>query len=157
MDYLYSLPFCVLQPPNIKLRKPAWLTTPSPMVVFSIIMVTYYLVTGGITFYLFMKLFLRPYLQKMIWQVFVVILSQGFQWEIFLSNFRLFIQINFKHNYVFFIYFRYRVWCDNWATQHRVYDRSVRTFQAGEFGSKVGPKFRTKFRVFIQCSEKARS
>lgn len=47
MEYLYRLPFLVLEVPNLKLKKPSWFTKPSAMVVFSFILLSYFLVTGG--------------------------------------------------------------------------------------------------------------
>lgn len=47
IETLYSLPFQILVPPNIKIRRPAWFRKPSPMVMFSIVLLSYFLVTGG--------------------------------------------------------------------------------------------------------------
>lgn len=47
LDTLYSLPFLVLEPPNLKLKKPAWVQKPSAMTVFSFVLLSYFLVTGG--------------------------------------------------------------------------------------------------------------
>lgn len=47
MEYIYRLPFLVLEVPNLKLKKPSWLVKPSAMVVFSFILFSYFLVTGG--------------------------------------------------------------------------------------------------------------
>eukprot|EP00795_Rhopilema_esculentum_P005048 gene5048-160_t len=50
MEALYSLPFQVLELPNLKLRKPTWIKAPSAMAVFSIVLLSYFLVTGGIIY-----------------------------------------------------------------------------------------------------------
>eukprot|EP00745_Piridium_sociabile_P000449 TRINITY_DN102920_c0_g1_i1.p1 TRINITY_DN102920_c0_g1~~TRINITY_DN102920_c0_g1_i1.p1 ORF type:complete len:151 (-),score=29.35 TRINITY_DN102920_c0_g1_i1:167-619(-) len=50
METLYSIPFTVFELPNLKLKKPTWLRQPSAMVVFSFILVSYFLVTGGIIY-----------------------------------------------------------------------------------------------------------
>ncbi|XP_014666525.1 PREDICTED: oligosaccharyltransferase complex subunit OSTC-like [Priapulus caudatus] len=50
MEALYSVPFAVLELPNLRLKKPSWVTTPSPMVMFSLILVSYFLITGGIIY-----------------------------------------------------------------------------------------------------------
>lgn len=47
LDALYSLPFTVLEPPNLKLKKPNWVQKPSSMKVFAMILLSYFLVTGG--------------------------------------------------------------------------------------------------------------
>ena len=47
MEALYSIPFAVLELPNIKLKKPSWLKQPSAMVVFAFVLLSYFLVTGG--------------------------------------------------------------------------------------------------------------
>lgn len=47
METLYSLPFAVLECPNVKLKKPSWLHMPSAMTVYAIVIVSYFLITGG--------------------------------------------------------------------------------------------------------------
>lgn len=47
MDLVYRVPFLVLEVPNLKLKKPSWFVKPSAMVVFSIILLSYFMVTGG--------------------------------------------------------------------------------------------------------------
>merc|ERR1712179_79449 len=49
-DALYSVPFYVLECPQLKIKRPSWLTTPSPMTVFSFVLLSYFLVTGGIIY-----------------------------------------------------------------------------------------------------------
>ncbi|EDV32154.1 uncharacterized protein Dana_GF15682 [Drosophila ananassae] len=49
IETLYSLPFHILVPPNIKVRKFS-IPMPSPMAVFSVILLSYFLVTGGIIY-----------------------------------------------------------------------------------------------------------
>ncbi|EDW87529.1 putative oligosaccharyltransferase complex subunit CG9662 [Drosophila teissieri] len=48
-ETLYNLPFHILVPPNIKVRKFS-IPMPSPMAVFSVILFSYFLVTGGIIY-----------------------------------------------------------------------------------------------------------
>ncbi|XP_039494133.1 putative oligosaccharyltransferase complex subunit CG9662 [Drosophila santomea] len=48
-ETLYNLPFHILVPPNIKVRKFS-IPMPSPMSVFSVILFSYFLVTGGIIY-----------------------------------------------------------------------------------------------------------
>uniref|UniRef100_A0A3P8Y111 Oligosaccharyltransferase complex subunit n=1 Tax=Esox lucius TaxID=8010 RepID=A0A3P8Y111_ESOLU len=50
METLYSIPFAVLECPNIKLKKPSWLHMPSAMTVYAIVIVSYFLITGGIIY-----------------------------------------------------------------------------------------------------------
>ncbi|KZC13884.1 Oligosaccharyltransferase complex subunit OSTC [Dufourea novaeangliae] len=50
MQYIYRLPFAVLEVPNLKLKRPSWFVKPSAMVVFSLILLSYFLVTGGIIY-----------------------------------------------------------------------------------------------------------
>ena len=47
METLYRIPFGVLECPNLILKKPGWLHMPSPMFVFSCVLLSYFLVTGG--------------------------------------------------------------------------------------------------------------
>ncbi|MFH4977689.1 hypothetical protein AB6A40_004398 [Gnathostoma spinigerum] len=42
--------FSIIDPPNIRISRPRWLEMPSPMKVFAFIMVTYFLVTGGVIY-----------------------------------------------------------------------------------------------------------
>ncbi|XP_050729547.1 oligosaccharyltransferase complex subunit OSTC-like [Eriocheir sinensis] len=50
VDFVYSLPFLVLELPRLKLKRPSWVAVPSPMAVFSFILLSYFLVTGGIIY-----------------------------------------------------------------------------------------------------------
>ncbi|XP_077995722.1 oligosaccharyltransferase complex subunit ostc-B-like [Glandiceps talaboti] len=50
MEALYSIPFTVLQCPNLRLKRPTWIKAPSAMVVYSLILVSYFLVTGGLIY-----------------------------------------------------------------------------------------------------------
>merc|ERR1712149_63639 len=50
MESLYAIPFAVLEVPNLKIKKPTWVKKPSEMVVFAGIMISYFLVTGGIIY-----------------------------------------------------------------------------------------------------------
>lgn len=47
METLIGLPFAVLECPNIKLKKPSWLHMPSAMTVYAVVIVSYFLITGG--------------------------------------------------------------------------------------------------------------
>lgn len=47
LEALYRLPFAVLEAPNLKLKKPTWLQQPSAMKVFAMVLLSYFLVTGG--------------------------------------------------------------------------------------------------------------
>jgi len=50
MESIYAIPFAVLEVPNLKIKKPTWVKKPSEMVVFAGIMLSYFLVTGGIIY-----------------------------------------------------------------------------------------------------------
>ncbi len=50
MESLYSIPFQVLEVPNLKLKKPSFLRAPSSMQMFGIVLVSYFLVTGGLIY-----------------------------------------------------------------------------------------------------------
>lgn len=47
MEALVGIPFNVLEIPNLKLKKPSWIKPPSAMVVFALVLLSYFLVTGG--------------------------------------------------------------------------------------------------------------
>lgn len=49
MEVVYSLPFLVLEVPNLKIKKPSWFQQPSAMFVFFVVLFSYFLVTGGET------------------------------------------------------------------------------------------------------------
>jgi len=50
LETLYSLPFLVLEVPNLKIKQPSWFHAPSAMTMFSIVLLSYFLVTGGIIY-----------------------------------------------------------------------------------------------------------
>ncbi|ELU12822.1 hypothetical protein CAPTEDRAFT_148642 [Capitella teleta] len=50
MEALYAAPFAVLECPNLKLKKPSWVKPPSAMFIFSLVLLSYFLVTGGIIY-----------------------------------------------------------------------------------------------------------
>ncbi|XP_060517723.1 oligosaccharyltransferase complex subunit ostc isoform X1 [Cylas formicarius] len=50
MEQLFLFPFAVLEVPSIKLKKPTWLKPPSAMLMFSVVLLSYFLVTGGIIY-----------------------------------------------------------------------------------------------------------
>ena len=47
MEALYAIPFTVLECPHLKLKKPTWVMMPSAMVMFALVLMSYFLVTGG--------------------------------------------------------------------------------------------------------------
>lgn len=47
MEQFFTFPFAILEVPQIKLKKPSWLKQPSLMFVFSLVLFSYFLVTGG--------------------------------------------------------------------------------------------------------------
>ena len=49
MEAVYGLYFHVLELPHIKIKKPGWIKAPSAMVVFALVLLSYFLVTGGKT------------------------------------------------------------------------------------------------------------
>lgn len=48
METVYSIPFYLLEVPNLKIKRPSWFHQPSAMVMFAVVLVSYFLVTGGI-------------------------------------------------------------------------------------------------------------
>ncbi|MXQ81583.1 hypothetical protein E5288_WYG011879 [Bos mutus] len=50
MESLYRVPFLVLECPNLKLKKPPWVHMPSAMTVYALVVVSYFLITGGIIY-----------------------------------------------------------------------------------------------------------
>ncbi|RXM36232.1 Oligosaccharyltransferase complex subunit ostc-B [Acipenser ruthenus] len=47
---MYGIPFTVLECANLKLKKPSWLHMPSAMTVYALVIVSYFLITGGIIY-----------------------------------------------------------------------------------------------------------
>src|SRR5699024_402947 len=47
LESLYQLPFYVLVVPNLKLKRPSWWALPSAMTVYSLVLLSYFLVCGG--------------------------------------------------------------------------------------------------------------
>lgn len=47
MEHIYSLPFLVLEVPNLKIKRPSWFQQPSAMVMFALVLLSYFFVTGG--------------------------------------------------------------------------------------------------------------
>lgn len=47
MEQFFTFPFTVLEIPHIKIKRPSWVKQPSAMFMFSIVLVSYFLVTGG--------------------------------------------------------------------------------------------------------------
>jgi len=50
MELIFNVPFTLLAVPNLKIRKPSWLVQPSAMVVFSLALFSYFLVTAGVIY-----------------------------------------------------------------------------------------------------------
>jgi hypothetical protein len=51
MDALFdSIYFGLVDPPNVRVRKPTWLRLPGPMLIFGFILATYFVVTGGVIY-----------------------------------------------------------------------------------------------------------
>uniref|UniRef100_A0A8C9Q629 Oligosaccharyltransferase complex subunit n=1 Tax=Spermophilus dauricus TaxID=99837 RepID=A0A8C9Q629_SPEDA len=50
METFYRVPFLVLECPNLKLKKPPWVHMPSAMTVYALVVVSYFLITGGIIY-----------------------------------------------------------------------------------------------------------
>lgn len=47
LETVINLPFRVLVQPNIKLKRPTWMHLPSAMTVYTLVMISYFLVCGG--------------------------------------------------------------------------------------------------------------
>ena len=47
MESIIAVPYNFLELPILKLRKPSWIKVPSNMFVYSVILASYFLVTGG--------------------------------------------------------------------------------------------------------------
>lgn len=50
MEFLYRIPFYVLEAPQMRLKKPSFVRPPSAMAMFGIMLVSYFLVTGGLIY-----------------------------------------------------------------------------------------------------------
>ena len=50
MEALYSIPFSILEVPNLKIKKPSWFHQPSAMTVFALVLLSYFMVCGGIIY-----------------------------------------------------------------------------------------------------------
>nr|CAG4645911.1 EOG090X0H7R [Lynceus sp. MCZ IZ 141354] len=50
MDTLFQGLYSVLEVPNLKIKRPSWIQQPSAMTVFSLVLLSYFLVTGGIIY-----------------------------------------------------------------------------------------------------------
>jgi len=50
MDVILRPIFSVLTVPDLKIKQPTWLHTPSAWTIFAFILTTYFLVTGGIIY-----------------------------------------------------------------------------------------------------------
>jgi len=50
MEALLRPIFSVLTVPDLKIKKPAWIQTPSPWTIFAFVLLSYFMVTGGIIY-----------------------------------------------------------------------------------------------------------
>ncbi|CAH1388647.1 unnamed protein product [Nezara viridula] len=50
MEYLFTFPFLLLEVPNLRIKRPSWFQQPSAMVTYSLVLLSYFLVTGGIIY-----------------------------------------------------------------------------------------------------------
>ena len=50
MELILRPIFNVLTVPDLKIKKPSWVQTPSPWTIFTFILLSYFLVTGGIIY-----------------------------------------------------------------------------------------------------------
>ncbi|KAG5896814.1 hypothetical protein JTB14_032056 [Gonioctena quinquepunctata] len=50
MEQFFTIPFAILEIPYMKIKKPSWVKQPSAMTMFSLVLVSYFLVTGGIIY-----------------------------------------------------------------------------------------------------------
>ncbi|XP_023327770.1 oligosaccharyltransferase complex subunit ostc-like [Eurytemora carolleeae] len=50
MDIILQPIFTVLKVPELKLKRPSWIHTPAPYTVFAFVLLSYFLVTGGIIY-----------------------------------------------------------------------------------------------------------
>ena len=50
METLYQVPFLVLECPNLKLKKPPCVCMPSAMMVYTLVVVSYFFITRGIIY-----------------------------------------------------------------------------------------------------------
>lgn len=47
LEAVYNIPFLLLEVPNLKIKQPTWIHMPSAMTMFSLVLFSYFLVTGG--------------------------------------------------------------------------------------------------------------
>ncbi|CAH8518702.1 unnamed protein product [Schistosoma curassoni] len=50
MDCVLAPLFAIVECPRLKIKKPSFITWPSPMVFFSVLILSYFLVTGGVIY-----------------------------------------------------------------------------------------------------------
>lgn len=50
MEVLYRVPFAVLEVPHTKLKKPGFVKMPSSFFVFCLVLISYFMVTGGVIY-----------------------------------------------------------------------------------------------------------
>ena len=50
MEFILRPIFNVLTVPDLKIKKPSWIAMPSPWTIFAFILLSYFLVTGGIIY-----------------------------------------------------------------------------------------------------------
>jgi hypothetical protein len=47
LDFVYEVPYLLFEVPNLKLKRPGWVKQPSAFFMFSLVLLSYFLVTGG--------------------------------------------------------------------------------------------------------------
>ncbi|XP_037959700.1 putative oligosaccharyltransferase complex subunit CG9662 [Teleopsis dalmanni] len=50
LEEAFTWQFNIIAPPNLKLRTPTWFHLPHPMTIFSFVLLSYFLVTGGVIY-----------------------------------------------------------------------------------------------------------
>ena len=50
VETLFRIPFLVLEVPRMKLKKPGFVKMPSSLLIFSLVLFSYFLVTGGVIY-----------------------------------------------------------------------------------------------------------
>lgn len=50
MEFLYRIPFSVLEVPHLRLKKPGFVKMPSSFFVFCLVLISYFMVTGGVIY-----------------------------------------------------------------------------------------------------------
>ncbi|CAH8521842.1 unnamed protein product [Heterobilharzia americana] len=50
MEFILAPLFSIVECPRLKIKKPNFITWPSPMVFFALILLSYFLITGGVIY-----------------------------------------------------------------------------------------------------------